>query len=632
MKTHTAEYRYTDERGDLLYEVLRYPPAPGGKKDFRQRRPDGNGGWEWDLKGVKRVPYRLPQVIASQSVFIVEGEKDVHTIESLGFVGTTNSGGSNQRWLPEWSRYFQGKSVVIVPDNDAPGLKHGHQIYQSLRNVASTLKFLVLPIGKDVTDWVESGGTADQLIDLAANSPEPEIEDPAESPAVKDAERLLARGSGVNYEPAGGAKRTAWDISKMVTRDHSVMVDKTGRIWNYNARYWENIPERQLRAWALEHDFHEKPSRSRQNEAVDLTMSSTYTSEIPWRQLGPLEVPCHNGMVNVATCEVRPHRKEDYLEAVIPHAYDPACKPKLWLQVLDDYFGESAANAGFEDPDGQAKIDVIQEFFGYILLPHARYKAALICHGERDCGKSQVADVAKLLVGKGNYCVIGLDKFGDPRACAPIVGRMLNAVGDIPQDALMDDGGFKNLVSTGDAITIDPKNVHPFEYIPFCKHLICCNSLPQINDQTDAAWSRMRLVHFTRTFRRSEQKRDLIDALGLEMPGILAWAVEGADRLVRNSGHFTPISQSDKMLDDARRDANPPATFIAEEMSENSEEGSYTAMDEVRERFAKWWRKPFTPIWFGRRVKSAGHKIVQKSIDGKNIKVLLNRRGNWASS
>ena len=53
---HRATYQYTDETGVLLYEVLRYEP-----KTFRQRRPDGNGGWIWQLGDVRRVPYRLPE-------------------------------------------------------------------------------------------------------------------------------------------------------------------------------------------------------------------------------------------------------------------------------------------------------------------------------------------------------------------------------------------------------------------------------------------------------------------------------------------------------------------------------------------------------------------------------------------
>lgn len=55
-----ATYRYTDEDGRLLFETVRKVP-----KDFRQRRPDGAGGWIWSLKGVRRVLYRLPEVTAA---------------------------------------------------------------------------------------------------------------------------------------------------------------------------------------------------------------------------------------------------------------------------------------------------------------------------------------------------------------------------------------------------------------------------------------------------------------------------------------------------------------------------------------------------------------------------------------
>src|SRR6266566_4173798 len=56
--THSAiidSYDYTDANGTLLYQVCRFFP-----KDFRQRRPDGVGGWEWNLNGVRRVLYHLP--------------------------------------------------------------------------------------------------------------------------------------------------------------------------------------------------------------------------------------------------------------------------------------------------------------------------------------------------------------------------------------------------------------------------------------------------------------------------------------------------------------------------------------------------------------------------------------------
>src|SRR5215216_5447667 len=76
-----ATYDYFDEQNNLLYQEVRYSP-----KDFRQRKPDGKGGWDWKLNGVRRVPYRLPELLAADllmPVFIVEGEKDADRLLSL---------------------------------------------------------------------------------------------------------------------------------------------------------------------------------------------------------------------------------------------------------------------------------------------------------------------------------------------------------------------------------------------------------------------------------------------------------------------------------------------------------------------------------------------------------------------
>src|SRR5262249_1391019 len=85
-----AEYNYVDANGQLLYQVVRLEP-----KDFRQRRPDGKGGWTWNLKGIPRMLYRLPQVLKAvaegNTIYIPEGEKDADNLNRLGFVATTNA-------------------------------------------------------------------------------------------------------------------------------------------------------------------------------------------------------------------------------------------------------------------------------------------------------------------------------------------------------------------------------------------------------------------------------------------------------------------------------------------------------------------------------------------------------------
>jgi hypothetical protein len=144
-------YDYTDAEGNLLYQVVRMNP-----KNFRQRRPDGNGGWKWDLKGVERVLYRLPDVLAAQEVLIVEGEKDVDALVDLGLPATTNPMGA-KAWRQEYNEYLQDKDVVLIPDNDPEGKEHMAQVGASLTGLVKSLKWIELPGLKskgDVYDWI----------------------------------------------------------------------------------------------------------------------------------------------------------------------------------------------------------------------------------------------------------------------------------------------------------------------------------------------------------------------------------------------------------------------------------------------------------------------------------------------
>lgn len=136
-----ATYDYRDEDGALLYQCVRYEP-----KDFRQRRPDGNGGWIWNIKGVRRVLYRLPELLASdpdETVWIVEGEKDVESLRALGLIATCNVFGASKanhngggKWRSEYNEYFRGRRVVIIPDNDESGQKHACNIATHLQGIA----------------------------------------------------------------------------------------------------------------------------------------------------------------------------------------------------------------------------------------------------------------------------------------------------------------------------------------------------------------------------------------------------------------------------------------------------------------------------------------------------------------
>jgi hypothetical protein len=148
-------YDYTNQEGKLLFQVCRFEP-----KDFRQRRPDGKGGWKWDLKEVEPVLYRLPEVLKAETVIIVEGEKDADNLSALGFVATTCAMGA-KKWRDHYNEPLKGKRVILCPDNDNDGRQHMTQVGIALNGSTKGLKWLELPglpSKGDVSDFIASFG------------------------------------------------------------------------------------------------------------------------------------------------------------------------------------------------------------------------------------------------------------------------------------------------------------------------------------------------------------------------------------------------------------------------------------------------------------------------------------------
>lgn len=163
----TDVYPYLDEAGELLFQVLRVP-QPGGGKTFRQRVPDPTAktGWRWQLGDTRRVPYRLPEVLAAiadgREVWIAEGEKDVHALERAGVTATCNPGGAG-KWRPEFSALLTDAHVRVVADKDRPGQAHARQVADSLAEFAASVTIYEPTVGKDVADHLAAGRTLDEL-------------------------------------------------------------------------------------------------------------------------------------------------------------------------------------------------------------------------------------------------------------------------------------------------------------------------------------------------------------------------------------------------------------------------------------------------------------------------------------
>ena len=198
-RTVVAEYVYTDEHENVAYKVVRYAP-----KDFRQAQLKDDV-WTWNLTGVERIPYRLPEVIEAIAkerwVFFVEGEKDADMLAAMGFVATTTAGGSGS-WQDVLATHFKGAKVVVLPDNDAPGREYALRVATALEPICAEVRIVELPgVPKkgDVTDYMASGGTGDELKALVSGAPRFHVA--TDAPGVHVGPLRYVRASDVTTEP-----------------------------------------------------------------------------------------------------------------------------------------------------------------------------------------------------------------------------------------------------------------------------------------------------------------------------------------------------------------------------------------------------------------------------------------------
>lgn len=189
-------FDFHDASGSLTYQEVRDPP-----KRFWLRRPDGRGGWTKGLDGVQRELYRLPELLAEpdRPVALVEGCKDADRLRNLGIVATTVAGGAKAPWIDRFSETLAGRAVVVLADNDPPGIACAYARAEALHGIASTVKMIELPglpAKGDVSDWLDSGHTKDELVrivnDAPAWSPVADDHDPI-GPAIVRADALMAK-------------------------------------------------------------------------------------------------------------------------------------------------------------------------------------------------------------------------------------------------------------------------------------------------------------------------------------------------------------------------------------------------------------------------------------------------------
>lgn len=207
-----AQYDYVSPDGQLLFQSLRYEPKDA-PKEFSQRRPDGRGGWVWNLGGIIPVLYHLPDVLAAvragEPVFVCEGEKNADALIQQGLKATTAPMGAKSKpkqWLEGYTEALAGANVVIMEDNDDAGRTHAWIAATALHGRANWVRVVSLPglpEKGDVSDWLTAGGTAAALTEIVEQTQN------WMPPVTKAPESERAEDKAANSEKKGNNPTTA---------------------------------------------------------------------------------------------------------------------------------------------------------------------------------------------------------------------------------------------------------------------------------------------------------------------------------------------------------------------------------------------------------------------------------------
>lgn len=514
----------------------------------------------------EKCPYRLPELLASdpaQIVFVVEGEKDVERCGKEGLIATCNPLGAGQnKWLDSFCQFFENRTVVNIPDNDPPdsfdpatgkttkgfqGQRHSRRIHDSLlfncQSIKSTVMELQgLPVKGDVSDWLDAGHTAAELITLARTaiaSAYPPQAPPASPPPVQPSALAQAGQSKIyNTTDMGNAERFVDRFGSELRYCSKLGKDGTWLIWD--GTRWQlderlkihkmakrivpdiyadaqaspyKVDKERFFDWAIKTEA----LAIRNNMVKDARPSLAIAVDDLDRHVWLLN--CKNGTLDLKTGQLRLHAQGDYLSKLVAFDYDKNARCPEWDKFI------------LEVQQGKPEmVSYIQKAIGYTLTGDVSEKCMFVLHGPPDTGKSTFIEMIQILLDEYSTKIqtqtlmFQRDR-GIPNDIAKLKGTRFVHASEAEEQERLAESRIKELTG-GDTVCGCFKYGEEFHFSPTWTIWLSTNNKPKASGDK-ALWNRLKMVPFTRIFTKAEQDKKLRAKLIAEMPGILRWAVEG---------------------------------------------------------------------------------------------------------
>lgn len=607
-----AVYDYKDEKGAYLYSKLRLEG-----KDIRYITVDhANDRYEFCKRPGGGVLYNLPSLLraieAGAAVYIVEGEKDVETLKKLGYTATTAGGVSD--WRKEFARYFTGASVVILPDNDKPGLDLKDRICRDLRNFAHAVRWTVTSQAEkgDVTDYLVKEGHSKEelksLISFAEN---------------KGAPWLYTEGQGDKARVKINADILADSISRglpylIVRRPEEDKDD----FYIYEGGVYKKCNRNKVKSIIRRYVPVGLASDNMINNVYNLLLCQERNIKT-FRDLDcdEMYINLENGLYNLKTGSLEPHTPKLYSTIQLKCSYQPEEQARpVFTQYMNDLCSDRDGKVDFE------KMAVIQEYVGLILSNVKVYRAKLclvLWSLLGNSGKTQLLNLVGELLGTDKVANIPIQNMNEASkfALGNILGKRLISVGDQTGSEIKDSAVFKQLTG-GDAVQVEQKNKQPYSYIYPGGIVIACNNLPGFaDDKGGHIFERLCIVPCINTIEQERRDGELLDKMLKEKNAIFNWFLEGLHRLIRNHYKITPSKACKQAASDYREKLDTVYRYLMEFYTITGNRLDMVSKAEFDKAYTAWCllneTRPVSKQNIKDRMEANGCPASQGRVDGR---------------
>ncbi|MEW2608587.1 phage/plasmid primase, P4 family [Streptomyces sp. NPDC047916] len=341
-------------------------------------------------------------------------------------------------------------------------------------------------------------------------------------------------------------------------------------------------------------------------EAIEsITYLPTETEPPSWLQGGDCEpseiIACRNGLLNIRSRKLQPHTPRFFNNNSVPFDYAPeTAAPKRWLDFLQSVW-----------PDDTDAIALLQEWFGYVLSGHTDMQKIMLMIGPTRSGKGTIARTLTALVGEGNHAGPTLASMGTNFGMSKLIDASLAIISDarLPRVPGAAETIVERLLSISgeDRLDVDRKYRALWTGRIPARFMILSNELPAFADASGAIANRLLILSMETSFLGREDHSLDSDLQG-ELPGILNWALEGLDRLMKR-GRFagSPASSTEhvELLADS---VSPTSAFLRERCSIGSDKTVSVAL--IYDTWRQWCltggrEHPGTRETFGRNLLAA---------------------------